>query len=53
VPEDTGGSEHDAAYLPFPDERLLSALSSLGRVIIDDEDFFLVKVGTIKSVQGD
>jgi hypothetical protein len=53
VPQDSGGSEHDAAYLPFPDERLFSGLAPLGRVIIDDEDFFLVEVGRAGNVKPD
>jgi hypothetical protein len=53
IPQDSEGSEHDAGYLPFPDERLFSSLSPLGRVIIDDEDFFLVEVGKTGNVQPD
>jgi hypothetical protein len=53
VPRDSGGNEHDAAYLPFPDERLFSELSPLGRVIIDDDDFFLVEVDKTKKGQPD
>ncbi len=44
VPQGEGVDEHDAAYLPNPDEELFNVLSPLGRVIIDDADFFLVEV---------
>ena len=53
VPQVSGGSEHDAAYLPFPDERLFGSLSPLGRVIVDDADFFLVEVSKTGNVQPD
>jgi hypothetical protein len=53
VPQDGGGNEHDAAYLPYPDEALFNTLAALGKVIIDDEDFFLVEVGESGTVQYD
>lgn len=38
-------SDDATSYVPFPDARLLGDLSRLGRVIVDDEYFFLVEVG--------
>jgi hypothetical protein len=53
VPQDGGGNEHDAAYLPNPEEALFNTLSALGRVIVNDENFFLVKVRKIGTAQYD
>jgi hypothetical protein len=39
-------SEDSRSFIPYPDEQLMGQLSRFGRVVLDDEDFFLIEVGS-------
>jgi len=53
VPAGKVDNQHDAAYLPNPDDGLCNSLSALGTVMRDDQDFFLIEVGKPGRAQSD
>ena len=39
--------EDSRFFIPYPDAHLMGQLAGFGRVVLDDENFFLVEVGSL------
>jgi hypothetical protein len=39
-------SEDSRSFIPYPDEQLMGQLSRFGKVVLDNENFFLIEIGS-------
>jgi hypothetical protein len=47
IPATRENIEDSRFFIPYPDAHLMGQLAGFGRVVIDDENFFLVEVGSL------
>jgi len=47
IPMTRQGIEDSRFFIPYPDAQLMGQLAGFGRVVLDNENFFLVEVGSL------